>query len=156
MSIISLLCRISPTWTPLRSVSLAIVLGIVHVLYVTTQLYPALKALQIIVLFTFLGLLFVALCLVFMSLYDMFINRNTNQDTIYHNNLDHSPHNNGNDHSEQRFHNVVITTHMMAAFFPAVLQMIWDFFGSHWSAGTTDLTRPRHTTVMSFNSSRSY
>ena len=41
-----------------------------------------------------------------------------------------------NDLSEQRLHNVVITIHMFAAFFPAVLQMIWDFFGSHWTAGT--------------------
>ena len=64
MSIISFICRISPTWTPLRSVSLATVLGIFHVLFVSTLLFPALKSLKIIVLFLFVGVLFVASCLI--------------------------------------------------------------------------------------------
>ena len=42
-----------------------------------------------------------------------------------------------NDLSEQRFHNVVITLHMFAAYLPGVLQLLWDYFGSHWTAGTT-------------------
>ena len=143
MSIISFICRISPTWTPLRSVSLATVLGIFHVLFVSTLLFPALKSLKIIVLFLFLGILFVALCLVIMALYDMFIRQSTvringeengtmNPDIISNTPMGPS----ANDLSEQRLHNVVITIHMFAAFFPAVLQMIWDFFGSHWTAGT--------------------
>ena len=41
-----------------------------------------------------------------------------------------------NDLSERRFHNVVVTIHLFAAFLPGLLQLIWNYFGSKWTAGT--------------------
>ena len=142
MSIISLLCRISPTWTPLRSVFLVLMLGVIHVLWVSTRLFPALKALNMITNFLFLGLSFFALWIIVLALYNMFVRRPTMRtNTIIgegNENIDteNAPIGMAKDHSEQRFHNVVVTIHMFAAFFPAVLQMVWNFFGSHWTAGT--------------------
>ena len=52
-SIISLLCRICPTFTPIRSIGLATLFGVFHVLYVGAQLDPTRKTLHecVVVLF---------------------------------------------------------------------------------------------------------
>ena len=146
MSIVSLLCRISPTWTPLRSLGVTILLGVFHVLFVSTQLFPAQKTLHEIVIFSFLGILFLGLCLLILTLYDMFVrrptirtnttaageeNENNNPDVISSTHIEIA-----NDLSERRFHNVVVTIHLFAAFLPGLLQLIWNYFGSKWTAGT--------------------
>jgi len=140
-SILSLLCRISPTWTPLRAVGLTIFLQLFHVLFVATQLYPALKTLYVVVLVFFLGAILLSLILIVLTLYDMC----KRQPTINTNgeeygsvmNPDIVPSGMANDLSEQRLHNIVIIIHILAAFFPGVLQLLWDYFGTQWTGGST-------------------
>ena len=146
-AIVSLLCRISPTWTPFRSYFFIILLGVFHVLFVSTQLFTHEKKLRQTVIFLLVGVSFVGTFLLLWTLYDMFIrrptirtdttatgeeNENTNTDINAHTSIETAE-----DLSERRFHNVVVTIHLFAAYFPGILQLIWDYFGSKWTAGTT-------------------
>ena len=146
-AIVSLLCRISPTWTPFRSYFFIILLGVFHVLFVSTQLFTHEKKLRQTVIFLLVGVSFVGTFLLLWTLYDMFIRRptirtnttaageengNTNTDINAHTSIETAE-----DLSERRFHNVVVTIHLFAAYFPGILQLIWDYFGSQWSTGTT-------------------
>ena len=142
MSIISYFCRISPTWTPFRSVFLVVMLGIIHVLWVSARLFPSLKAFSMITNFLFLGISFYALWIIVLALYNMFVRRSTMRtDTIIGDDNESAdpsdtPIGMANDPSEQHFHNVVITIHMFAAYFPGILQIVWNFFGSRFTEGT--------------------
>ena len=146
-SIVSLLCRISPTWTPRRSIVLVLFLNVFHVVFVCGQLYPASKTLHNIVIFFYVGCIVFSLGLIFCTLYDMCKPRSADNTTgdedengTKHPDICSSA--KAQDVSEQRLHNVVIMIHISAAFFPGVVQILWDYFGSQWSAGTLSSQHP--------------